>query len=239
MIRSATIITFIAMVLVTSPASAQYQPPARTLSLTFAPDGLVTLSAASVSVREVLQEWARQCGCLIANAQNIQGTLDVPVQFERQPQEVVLASLLKRAAGYVLTRRSARMTGPSDFETIFVLPTSSATAATSPYAPPASAYAPVPAPTYGSPAEELPPITPIVNTLPRDPNTQPGAQPPGSVTTAQRPPAATSGTRSVFVPIVPIGANETARPAAPATPAPGAPTNTPGTIPPPQTQQTR
>jgi hypothetical protein len=123
-----------------------------------------------------------------------------------------------------LTRRSARMTGPSDFETIFVLPTSSATAAGTTYTPPTSAYAPVAAPTYGSPADELPPVTPIVNNLPRDPNTPAAAQPPGGVTTATRPPAATSGTRSVFVPIVPIGANDTARPAAPATPAPGAPT---------------
>lgn len=233
MIRSATVVTVVAMALVASTASAQYQPPARTLSLTFAADGLVTLNAASVSLREVLQEWARQCGCFIANAQNIQGTLDVPVQFERQPQEVVLASLLKRAAGYVLTRRSARMTGPSDFETIFVLPTSSATAPSA-YAPPTSAYTPVPAPTYGSPADELPPVTPIVNTLPRDPNMPPAAPPPGGVTTASRPPAAASGTRSVFVPIVPIGANDTARPAPAATPPPGASTNGPGTIPAPQ-----
>jgi hypothetical protein len=215
MSRSATIVTVTAMVLAASAASAQYQAPARTLSLTIAADGLVTLNAASVSVREVLQEWARQCGCFIANAQNIQGTLDVPVQFERQPQEVVLASLLKRAAGYVLTRRSARMTGPSDFETIFVLPTSSATAGPPAYAPPASAYAPVPAPTLGSPNEEIPPVAPVPNLAVQ---TGPTASPTGTPSPA--PPPSTVGTPSRFVPIVPIGRDEPVRPPAPQVPRP-------------------
>src|SRR5688572_31768144 len=111
------------------PLDAAAQSPPRKLQLTFEGDGTVTLDAASVSSREVLAEWARQCGCLIVNAQNVPGTLDMPVLFTRARQEIVLASLLRRAAGYALTPRRVGMTGPSQFETIYVLPTSNPSAA--------------------------------------------------------------------------------------------------------------
>ena len=42
------------------PAAAQALPAGRQLQLAFDPDGLVTLRAHNVTVREILAEWARQ-----------------------------------------------------------------------------------------------------------------------------------------------------------------------------------
>jgi hypothetical protein len=167
---------------IAGPSAAAAQPPARTLKLTFEADGTVTLNAASVSVREVLLEWARLCGCLIANAQNLAGTIDVPVQFDHSPQAVELGSLLRKSAGYILTPRSAGMTGPSEFETVYVLATSNPVAAPVPYSPSPSFVSPpiVQPPTAGAPADELPPLTPIP-TLPGRAPSVPGAASQGGV----------------------------------------------------------
>jgi hypothetical protein len=201
------------------PADAQ--TPARSLRLAFETDGTVTLEAAGVTTREVLLEWARQCGCLVVNAQNVTGTLDVPVLFSHAPQEAVLASLLRKAAGFALTPRRAGMTGPSRFETIYVLPTSSPSSAAAGFAPPAPAFTPVPPPTAGSPADEIPPVTPIP-TLPERGAPPAAAQPPAQTPPAPRLP----GTPTRFVPIVPIGSG----PEIPPGVQPGAPTQ-PATIP--------
>jgi hypothetical protein len=188
----------------------------RQLQLSFDANGLVTLRAQNVSVREVLAEWARQCGCFVVNAQNLTATIDIPVQFERAPQAQVLQSLLRRAAGYVLTPKRAGSTGPSQYETIYVVATSTPSAPTT-YVPP-PVFTPVPPPTAGAPADEIPPVTPIA-TLP-----DPASPPPSAPTPAA--PAAT-GTRSRFVPIVPIGPGSSNTPR----PTPGGVTPAPNTSP--------
>jgi hypothetical protein len=216
------------------PRDAAAQTPPRKLQLTFEGDGTVTLEAASVSAREVLVEWARHCGCLIVNAQNVPGTLDVPVLFSHARQEVVLASLLRRAAGYALTPRRAGMTGPSQFETIYVLPTSNPSAAAA-FSIPQPSYAPPPPPTTGSPADEIPPVTPIPAAAAgaASPGGPGGTQPPA--TQAAPPAPRLPGTPTRFVPIVPIGPGQgPSTPSAPgattagaAAPAPAAPNAAP------------
>jgi hypothetical protein len=142
------------------PAVASAQPsPARTLNLTFHDDGTVTLAARQVTAREILAEWARQCGCYVVNADRLAGApMNVPIAFERAPQAVVLRALLRQAAGYTLTPRRTGVTSPSDYETIYILPVGTSTPAL------ASAPAPRPifqAPTPGSPDDEIPPVNPI------------------------------------------------------------------------------
>jgi hypothetical protein len=222
MTRLTPVVVLLATVALSAlPFPAEAQAPPRRLQLSFESDGTVTLHAASVSVREVLMEWARQCGCAIVNAPNVPGTLDVPVEFDHARQDVVLASLLRRAAGFVLTPRRAGMTGPSQFETVYVLPTSNASASAA-YVPPPPAFTPVPPPTAGSPADEIPPVTPIP-TLP--PQTGPSAGQPQAPAAAPQQPARI-GVPTRFVPIVPIGGSTPA-----ATP-PGAPgSGAPGTLP--------
>jgi hypothetical protein len=113
-----------------APAAAQDPgPPARQLDLTFDADGRVSLRAQNVAVRDVLAEWARQCGCFVVNAQNLTARIELPMEFEHRPQEQVLGAVLRQAAGYVLTPRRPGASGPSQYETIYVLATSNPTAA--------------------------------------------------------------------------------------------------------------
>lgn len=215
----ASIVAVLVLVGAAHPAPASAQSPPRSLQLTFEADGTVSLEAASVSTREVLLEWARLCGCVIVNAQNLQGTIDVPVSFQHKPQQMVLASLLRKASGYALTPRRPNMTGPSDFGTIYVLPTSQATPSAA-YSVSQPTYTPVPPPTPGTPADEIPPITPLPTLPPQIPAAAPAPSP--------TPPASSlPGTPSRFVPIVPItstGAPSTPNTTtSPATAAPGAP----------------
>jgi hypothetical protein len=178
----------------------------------FHPDGAVTLQAQSVTPREIFMEWARLCGCFIVNADRLPGgPLAYPLVFTHESQAKVLESLLRSAAGYLLTPKRTGNTSASAYETIYILPTTTASASTAnsfsqPYTPPASLTTP------GSPDDEIAPVTPatggLTNVLRPDPNTP---RPP--------PPAAGSGVPSRFVPvpIVPV----TAAP-------PGMPTAAPG-----------
>src|SRR5690349_605789 len=93
----------LALGVASTTASAQSAAP-RKLQLSFDADRRVSLAAQNVTVAEILAEWARQCGCYVVNGNRLGGApLAVPIQFERAGQADVLASLLRQAAGYVLT----------------------------------------------------------------------------------------------------------------------------------------
>jgi hypothetical protein len=224
--RHILLATLVATSLTTAPAWAQTQNAPRVLTLAFDADGRVNLKAQSVTIREILAEWARQCGCYIVNAQSISGgPLTVPFQFEHATQRQVLESLLRQVSGYTLTPKRPGSTSISLYETIHITPTSVATQ---------TAYT---APIMSStPDDEIPPVVP--SPLRVDPNggqapppPQQGQQQPAG-SQPQQPAAPRVGTGSVFVPIVPIGGGTTgptpgstsqpARPGAPA--APGTPT---------------
>ena len=125
---TALAIVLLAMAIGSADVAEAQTPPARTLQLTFDADQRVTLSATNVTVSEILAEWARRCGCYVVNANRLPGgPLAVPIQFQHATQAEVLASLLRPAAGYVLTpSRSAA--GVSTYETIYIIPTSTASA---------------------------------------------------------------------------------------------------------------
>ncbi len=204
-----------------TPVGAQ-TPTARTLQLSFDADGRVNLAARNVTVREILAEWARQCGCRVVNAERLPGgPLALPLQFEHASQAAVLRSLLQPAAGYVLTPGRSTRNGPSRYDTIYILATSTPVAGA--YVPTASTAVPtVPISTPGAPEDEIPPVVPAPPPQP-NPTPQPGPRP--AAPTPNLP-----GTSGTFVPIVPIGPGDTPQSSAPApgsvTPAPG--TNGPG-----------
>jgi hypothetical protein len=191
-------------------ATAQSAPP-RVLQLAFEADGTVSLAAQNVTVRDVLAEWARLCGCYVVNADRLASApFPVPVEFRRASQRQVLESLLRQAAGYVLTPRRPNSTGASLYETVYVLATSNPTSVPSAY----SAYSPpvaVPLLTPGSPADEIPPVQPLV------PQPIPGPVPPPTPPQPSAPRPATVGVPAPMI-IVPIG---------PATPQPS---GAPGTV---------
>src|SRR6187399_2464147 len=134
----------------------------RVLNLSFDKDGRITLAAKNVSMREILAEWARQCGCYVVNAEKLTGAaLPYPLLYEHETQGRVLESLLRQAAGYVLTPQRAGVVSRSNFETIYILPTSTAVASSS-FAPPSVPAGAYPMPTPGGPDDELPPIVPMI-----------------------------------------------------------------------------
>ena len=208
------------------PGQSAAQTPGRVLQLSFEAGGRVNLRAQNVTVRDILAEWARQCGCYLVNLEKLQGVpIAVPLLWEQAPQSTVLGSLLRQAAGYVLTPRRAASTGPSDYETIYILATS--TPAASPY--PVSVPTPMAAPisTIGSPDNEIPPVSPPEASGQPAANVRPPGQP------AQSPyPGSGLPTPSVFVPIVPISSPfNSPAPARGGGSGPGVPGSAPGQIP--------
>jgi hypothetical protein len=196
-----------AMVGLARPAQAQAP---RTLELKFGPDGLVTLSAQNVTVRDILAEWARQCGCYVVNADRLVGApLAVPIAFVSAPQPEVLRSLLRETGGYALTPRRADSASVSQYETIYIINPAGPVARS---APPAAAITPIVI--RGAPDDEIPPVLPLVigtdipaSGLPAD--TQ------GSQTQPARSPTAAGG--FTITPLTPVSSG-TVTPAATSTP---------------------
>lgn len=184
--------------------------PARVLRLEFHHDGTMSLAAAGVSTRDIMAEWARQCGCYVVNADRLPGSpLPTQIEFTRTAENRVIESILRQATGFILTPRRPDRDGPSSYETVYVVASSQTTAVAAP-AFQAFTPAPAPLPTTGSPDDEVPPIAPPLGILPAP---RAPADAPARPSTAAPPPRTTSPGVSVPV-ITPFG-----RPAAPTSPA--------------------
>ncbi|MEZ5291382.1 MAG: hypothetical protein R2745_09885 [Vicinamibacterales bacterium] len=222
-------------VLVALPASAQQ------LVLDIK-DGLVTMQATNVPVRQVLAEWGRVGGTRIVGAERLTGPA-LTLQFEGVPEAKALDIVLRSAAGYVAAPRSASSTGRSAYDRILVLASST---------PPAGGATPVPAaagrgpnrfpapPTFDTadndtvavdePAPEQPQVNPFANAFGQA-GAQPFAQPAGPNPFAQPNPFQPAGAAPFGAPPNPFGqvfptapAGPTAVPSlfGPATTVPGA-----------------
>ena len=212
------------------PPSADAQAP-RVLNLKLAADGLVTLTAQGVTVREILAEWARQCGCFVVNADRLNGApLAVPVTFSAASQSDVLRSLLRETGGYALTPRRAGSTSLSQYETIYIISASGPVA----YAGPTTTSSFTPIAIRTAPDDEIPPVVPIVvgaeqpaagaipaeQTGPQGQGSRPGAPAGGFVITPVTPVTSSPGTPTTM---------PGTSPALPASPTmPGTPTTAPG-----------
>lgn len=173
---------------------AQTVDPPRRLELKFN-DGKVTLVAQGVTVREVMAEWAKQCGCTVQGAERLTGgVFRLPVEFTDQPEVTALDSLLRSAGGYLLGPKPEGSHGASVYGSVTIFPLTRGTSA-----PTYSSSAPIAAPLVTSPVDdEIPPVTPV-------PNPQTPAQTPGQ-STAPVPGAGTPGRPGgPAVPIVPAG----------------------------------
>lgn len=161
-------------------------PATRTLELSFPEPGLVTLAATNVTVREILADWTRQTGAVFTNADRLAGG-PVTVQYERQPEEAVVRSLLRAAAGLMIVPRDPGPVARSRVAAVYIVPASRGTTGTS-YVPSAPSPMAADLVTPGSPDLEIPPAMP-------NPENRP----------AQTPPAVGRPTTpGVIVPIVPI-----------------------------------
>jgi hypothetical protein len=144
--------------------AAQPGPAARKLDLSFN-NGLVTLRAQNVTVREVLSEWARLCDCQVIGAERITNTtLAFPVQYVNQPEAVIMKSLLNPgtvagsvSGGYVFVPRGPGETGASMYSSIRIAAVSHPTAVSYSQQP----SSPMAAPLISNDADELPPVVNI------------------------------------------------------------------------------
>jgi hypothetical protein len=194
-----------AAVFAVTASAAAAQAPERSIQLQFHEDGTVTLSARNATTSDILLAWATECGCFVVNGNRLTGpAIATPMLFERVPQAVVLRSLLRESGGYVLTPRRAGAKGPSQYETIYILPTRAAVSAPFSAAGSPTAFQPVPNPTPGAPDDEIPPVTPIRIPEPIDParGANPAAEPTGP--TPNAPPSGVSLPGVRVVPITPM-----------------------------------
>jgi hypothetical protein len=182
------------------------------LKLTIA-NGRVTIIAQDVPLRQILQEWARQGGTTIMNAEKIVGapiTLELVNVSERQ----ALDTLLRSTAGYVAAPRPVGTVGASVYDRIMILPTSRPPATVAAAAPPVYQPRPQPMPVDeeesdddqppnmpfpnpnvgGQPPQVAPQVAPFPGQQPVTPNGEPMMQPngqpgmqPSPVQTAPRP----------------------------------------------------
>jgi hypothetical protein len=163
------------------------------LNLTIA-NGRVTLIAHDVTVRQILDEWARVGQTKIVNGDKLLGG-PLTIELRDVTEAVALDTVLRSAAGYVVAPRVAGNLGASFYDRIMILPTSR---------PPAVTAAP-PSPQFNRPQQpqtmpvvendDEPAQAPPAVTQPQGqpfpgPAPQPGAQQPGMqqpVTTLPRP----------------------------------------------------
>ena len=122
--------TLIVAVLLLGPSDARAQ--ALTLEIE---NGLVTLNAQGVSVRQILERWATIGSVTIINGDEV-GATPVTLQLSGVPERAALETLLRDVRGYILRRRQPDVGAITAFDRIMILPTSvasrvaSATAAT-------------------------------------------------------------------------------------------------------------
>jgi hypothetical protein len=175
-------------------------------------DGVVSLTARDVTIRQILMEWARVGQTHIVNAEGVAGG-PVSLQLVNVPEEQALDILLRAVAGYIAAPRRTVVPNTSHFDRILITPTSNPS-----NAPVRSAGPP---PGFPQPRFDLPPDEPDVEERPDAPPPAPPLN--------QRVPAPVPGT---FPPPVPAEAPTDEPPPAynPAAPNVPAGVAVPGTI---------
>ena len=156
------------------PAAAQ----APTVSIQFQ-NGYVSLQARNAPLRTILNEWARTGRTTIVNGDRVAGA-PLTLELTNVPEREALATLLRSVAGYIVGARQVASTGPSAFDRIMIVPTSSVAPA------PARVFTNTPSAAPG-PAAPQPPPPPPVALVPGDPD-EPGAPEsgPNRILTAQQ-----------------------------------------------------
>ena len=101
-------------------------------------NGRVTVDATSVPVRTILTEWGKVGGTKVVGAERISGA-PMTLKLVNVTEAQALETILRSVAGYMAAPRSGATTGPSIYDRILVMATSSTPA------PPANAARPSPA----------------------------------------------------------------------------------------------
>src|SRR6266850_6850357 len=100
--------------------------------------GRVTLHAQNIPVRTILSEWSRLGGARVVNGEAVVGA-PLTLDLENVPERQALDIILRGVSGYMLAARDLGVAGgPSMFDRIMILPTSSA-----PRNPPPASASPI------------------------------------------------------------------------------------------------
>lgn len=121
---------FALLVLVCSSSSAR----AASLTLSIR-DGLVSIDARDVTLRQILTEWARIGKTQILNVERIT-TGPMTLKLEGVPEKQALDIILRAIPGYMALPRAAQVADASLYERILIMPTTTAVAALRPQQPP-------------------------------------------------------------------------------------------------------
>jgi len=112
--RSATILAALAVLTVAPPARADLQITMH--------DGLVSVNAKDVTVRQIMTEWAKVGQTKIINAEGITGG-PVTLQLTDVPEERALEIVLRSISGYLAAPRQTPAANTSHFDRIVLVPT--------------------------------------------------------------------------------------------------------------------
>ena len=171
---SRVVIAVAVLIASAAPAGAQ---GTRKLDISF-DNGMVTLVAENVTLREILSEWARKGGSRIVNAEKLGGSPVYLTEFKGRPEADVLRALLREAPGYGVSMRNAPAAGTSTVGTVLILATRTVPVSASSVGAPVNSqpqFQPPPQPQAaprlirGSPDDEIPPVQPISNMPPSTP----------------------------------------------------------------------
>lgn len=124
-----TLLTLAVSCVLAAPAAAQQ------LTMTFN-NGLVTVDAAAVPVRTILNEWAKRGGTKVVGVERVSGA-PLTLKLIDVPESQALEVLLRSVAGYMAAPRSSGE-GASIYDRILVMATSSAPAPAPAARPPAN-----------------------------------------------------------------------------------------------------
>lgn len=204
--------------------------PLRAAGLTLSiKDGLVSLDAQDVTIRQILTEWARVGQTRIVNAERIIGG-PITLKLENVPEKQALDIILRSIPGYMALPRTTVIADASVYDRILIMATTTAVAPTRP--PPASPVFPgMQSGMTGFPGGTVtqlrPPVTP--GTLPESPNAQDQSDDPAIAAAAAAgliPVAALNPGPSVAsAPLMPPGGPNQSPPAQQPAPGIGSPTN--------------
>ena len=204
--------------------------PLRAAGLTLSiKDGLVSMDAQDVTVRQILTEWARVGQTRIINAERIIGG-PITLKLENVPEKQALDIILRAIPGYMAMPRATALADASVYDRILIMATTTAVAAARPQ-PPSPAFPGMPSGITGfqggTVTQLRPPLTP--GTLPESPNAGQDQPDDPAIAAAAAAglipvPAPNPGASAISSPLMPPGGPNQPQPAQSA-PGVGAPTN--------------
>ena len=97
-------------------------------------DGLVSLDAQDVTVRQILTEWARVGKTRIINVERITGG-PITLQFDDIPERQALDIILRAIPGYMAVPRATQIADASLYDSILIMATTTAVAPLRPQQP--------------------------------------------------------------------------------------------------------